>query len=93
MPGGCPDSRSRRVGSTPPLSARELDGLGCLAQGLSDKQLARVLGISDQTARTHRRNMLAKTAMPNVCALLYLAFNEGWLAWPVCAPGVHGCTD
>lgn len=67
--------------------------LGCLAQGLSDKQLARVLGISDQTARTHRRNMLGKTATANVCALLYLAFSEGWLAWPASATGVHDCTD
>lgn len=51
------------------------------------------MGISDQTARTHRRNMLSKTASANICALLYLAFSQGWLAWPEPAQGMHGCTD
>ncbi|NER59077.1 response regulator transcription factor [Pseudomonas sp. MAFF212428] len=93
MPGSSPHLQVGQERSATPLSAREQDVLGCLAQGLSDKQLARRLGISDQTARTHRRNMLGKTAMPNVCALLYLAFHQGWLAWPGAAAGVHGCTD
>jgi DNA-binding NarL/FixJ family response regulator len=75
------------------LSARERQVLGCLAQGLSDKQVARALAISDQTARTHRRNMLSKTASANVCALLYLAFTQGWLPWPVSAQGMHRCTE
>ncbi|WP_165957341.1 response regulator transcription factor [Pseudomonas sp. H9] len=66
--------------------------LSCLARGLSDKQAARVLGISDQTARTHRRNMLSKTASANICALVYLAFVQGWLPWPEPAQGMHGCT-
>ncbi|MEG1040750.1 LuxR C-terminal-related transcriptional regulator [Pseudomonas sp. NUPR-001] len=60
---------------------------------MSDKQAARALGISDQTARTHRRNMLSKTASTNICALLFLAFSQGWLAWPEPAQGMHGCTD
>ncbi|MFK0088031.1 response regulator transcription factor [Pseudomonas sp. NPDC090755] len=75
------------------MSAREQHVLGCLSQGLSDKQVARALGISDQTARTHRRNMLGKTATANVCALLYLAYREGWLPWPVQGAGVHECID
>ncbi|MDD2058765.1 helix-turn-helix domain-containing protein [Pseudomonas sp. GD03860] len=75
------------------MSAREQHVLGCLAQGLSDKQVARALGISDQTARTHRRNMLDKTATANVCALLHLAFTQGWLPWPCRDHGVQERTD
>jgi DNA-binding NarL/FixJ family response regulator len=61
------------------LSAREHDILQLIAQGLSDKQVARQLGISDLTARKHRTNMLRKTGAANVCALLYRAFLSGWL--------------
>lgn len=86
MPGASPDLERGQIRSTTPLSAREQRVLGCLAQGLSDKQVARTLGISDQTARTHRRNMLKKTATTNICALLYLAFVQGWLPLPAYFP-------
>lgn len=53
-----------------------------LLQGLSDKQVGRRLGISDQTARTHRSHLLRKVGASNVCALLYEAISEGWLLLP-----------
>ncbi|QCP49141.1 response regulator transcription factor [Trinickia violacea] len=62
-----------------PCSLREREVLKLLATGLSDKQIARELGISDMTARKHRSNLLRKTASPNVCALLYRAALSGWL--------------
>ncbi|PRA58096.1 LuxR family transcriptional regulator [Pseudomonas sp. MYb187] len=93
MPGLSPDLEAGQPRLPTPLSAREQHVLGCLAQGLSDKQIARALGISDQTARTHRRNMLDKTSTANVCALLYLAFTQGWLPWPSTARDMQGCTD
>lgn len=46
---------------------------------MSDKQVARELGISDLTARKHRSNLLRKTRSPNVCALLYTAAISGWI--------------
>jgi DNA-binding NarL/FixJ family response regulator len=49
---------------------------------MSDKQIARELGISDLTARKHRSNLLRKTCSPNVCALLYTAIASGWLDAP-----------
>ncbi|WP_166361926.1 response regulator transcription factor [Pseudomonas akapageensis] len=63
------------------MSSREHDVLHLLAQGLSDKQVARQLGISDLTARKHRTNMLRKTNARNLCALLYRAILSGWLAY------------
>ncbi|WP_427313386.1 response regulator transcription factor [Cupriavidus sp. H39] len=53
-----------------------------LGRGLSDKEIARALGISDQTARTHRARLLQKTGAGNVCALLFLCVRRGWLALP-----------
>ncbi|CAB3746276.1 hypothetical protein LMG29660_00152 [Burkholderia puraquae] len=56
---------------------------------MSDKQVARALGISDQTARKHRTHLLGKTASPNLCALLHTAVLSGWLnvPFPVAKPG------
>ncbi|WP_092307359.1 MULTISPECIES: LuxR C-terminal-related transcriptional regulator [Cupriavidus] len=53
-----------------------------LGRGLSDKEIARALGISDQTARTHRARLLQKAGAGNVCALLFLCVQQGWLELP-----------
>jgi DNA-binding NarL/FixJ family response regulator len=53
--------------------------LRLLGDGLTDKQIARLLGISDQTVRTHRANILKKANASNVCALLFVSFVSGWL--------------
>ncbi|NRO95084.1 hypothetical protein GWC77_03900 [Paraburkholderia sp. NMBU_R16] len=58
---------------------REREILRLLAAGLSDKQAARALSISDMTARKHRANLLRKTGAPNVCALIFMAAAAGWL--------------
>lgn len=60
------------------------------AHGLSDKQAARQLGISDLTVRKHRTNMQSKLAVANICALLYEAAAAGWLAVSGPAPGGQG---
>src|SRR5262249_31972705 len=46
-----------RVGA---LSRRRRDALEWLAEGRSNKQIARVLGISPRTVEIHRANMMAK---------------------------------
>jgi DNA-binding CsgD family transcriptional regulator len=43
------------------LTARESEVLACLAQGLSNKQVARLLGISIRTVTVHVSNLLRKT--------------------------------
>ena len=43
------------------LTARELEVLGCLAAGMSNKQVARELGISVRTVTVHVSNLLRKT--------------------------------
>ncbi len=43
-----------------PLTARELEVLACLARGLSNKEIAAELAITERTARTHVSNILGK---------------------------------
>ena len=44
----------------PSLSVREREVLGLLAQGLSNKELARALSLSENTVKTHLANLYAK---------------------------------
>ena len=48
------------LAETPMLSARERQILELLAQGLSNKQLARALSVSENTVKTHLGNLYAK---------------------------------
>jgi len=52
----------RLAGDEPPeLTAREVEVLTCLAAGMSNKQVARSLGISIRTVAVHVSNLLRKT--------------------------------
>jgi NarL family two-component system response regulator LiaR len=60
-----------------PLTARELEVLGLVAQGLSNREIAEQLDISLETARTHVNRILSKLHVANrVQATLY-ALREG----------------
>lgn len=86
---GAPE-RKATAAFGPPVSARELEVIQLLLQGFGDKEIGRRLGISDQTARTHRANLLRKVGAANVRALLYEAITNGWLAQPMPATARAG---
>ena len=80
------ESTNKKQLTNTKLSDRELQIVQLFAQGLSDKEVARKLGISDLTVRKHRSNMQSKLATSNICGLLYEAVANGWLALPLRAP-------
>jgi DNA-binding CsgD family transcriptional regulator/tetratricopeptide (TPR) repeat protein len=66
------ESRIRTLGSPAPgaglpdgLSPREVQILGLVAQGLSNRQVGRALSISEHTAANHVRSILRKTGCAN----------------------------
>ncbi|RFU21186.1 LuxR family transcriptional regulator [Geodermatophilus marinus] len=64
------------------LSARELEVLTLLAEGLSNHALARRLGISERTAAHHVEHVLAKCGAPSRAAAAVRAVQEGWRLLP-----------
>jgi LuxR family transcriptional regulator, maltose regulon positive regulatory protein len=56
-----------------PLSERELEVLSLAAHGLSNERLARRLFISENTVKTHLKNVFAKLGVRNRTAALFAA--------------------
>lgn len=53
-------SAARSSGGTVPLSPRELEVVGLLAEGLTDKQIAAQLGVSETTVKSYLRQSYEK---------------------------------
>lgn len=54
------------------LTDREREVLGQIAEGLSNKQIARVLGLSPRTVETHRANLFEKLQVDSLAQLVRL---------------------
>jgi DNA-binding CsgD family transcriptional regulator len=52
------------------LSAREMEVLGLIMQGLTNQEIADKLFISFETVRSHRKNILLKTGSKNTASLI-----------------------
>jgi DNA-binding NarL/FixJ family response regulator len=59
------------------LTNRETDVLRCLAQGLSNREIALELSISTRTVTTHVRNILDKTGLDNRTQVALYAVEHG----------------
>ena len=66
-------NNTRTVGNIFNLTSRELDILGALAKGSSNKVIARKFGISIRTVEAHRRNVREKTNAYNTKDLIRIA--------------------
>jgi DNA-binding NarL/FixJ family response regulator len=62
------------------LTARELQLLACLDEGLRFKQAARRLGISEATAKTHARHLFRKLGATSRAEAVHAARVRGLLA-------------
>ncbi|MEM5316387.1 LuxR C-terminal-related transcriptional regulator [Paraburkholderia sp. JHI869] len=58
-----PQSKPRREGEREPLSSRERNIVELIAQGQSNKEIARTLGITPETVKSHLKNIFAKLAV------------------------------
>ncbi len=52
------------------LSIREVEILGLIMQGYTTQYIADTLFLSYETVKTHRKNILHKSGMPNTAALI-----------------------
>ena len=62
-----------------PLTPREVEILDCVAKGNSNKEIARVLAISDQTVKNHITSILRKLAVNDRTQAVIYALRHGWI--------------
>jgi len=55
------------------LTAREIDIIRCMAEDLSNREIAERLFISERTVETHRKNIFRKTGMHSAMSLVEFA--------------------
>ena len=63
--------------ATPELTPRELEVLGLLAKGQSNKQIADILDFTEFTAKSHMRKILEKLGVENRTAAVTEAIQRG----------------
>jgi len=62
-----------------PLSAREMEVLSCVVQGMSNKEIAAILGISHQTVKNHVTSILRKFGVEDRTQAVVYALKRGWV--------------
>lgn len=65
-----------------PLSPRETQVLQLAAEGLTNKEIAYRLGISERTIQFHMNSIFNKTASQSRTEAVALALRNGWLPLP-----------
>ena len=64
----------------PELTAKEIEVLRYIAKGLTSKEIADELFLSQRTIETHRHNILKKLQLPNSARLISWAIQNGYLS-------------
>lgn len=62
-----------------PLSSREMEILKCITRGHSNKEIAKLLGISRQTVKNHMTSILRKLAVNDRTQAAVYALRRGWI--------------
>lgn len=62
-----------------PLSVRELEVLDCVAQGLSNKEVAAALFVTEQTVKNHITSVLRKVDVNDRVQAVLHAVRQGWI--------------
>ena len=66
----------------PSLTPREVDVVRLIAQGLRNKEIAVALGISEETAKVHVKNILSKLNVSDRAAVIPVAVRRGIIHLP-----------
>jgi DNA-binding NarL/FixJ family response regulator len=69
----------KNSGSVQPLSSREMEVLKYVARGMSNKEIALVLGISHQTVKNHVTSILRKIGVEDRTQAAIYALRRGWV--------------
>ena len=75
---GVPARRAGRDDYSP-LSPREIEILGFVSQGLSNKEIASILRISDQTVKNNITSILRKLQVNDRTQAVIYALRHGWI--------------
>src|SRR3954464_13665281 len=78
LPNAGEQKRVRQIDPCP-LSAREMEVLGSLAEGKVYKQIAHELDLSTSTVRTHLHNVYGKLGAVDRAQAVLVATDRGWL--------------
>ncbi len=62
-----------------PLSEREMEVLDCVVRGMSNKEIAGLLGISHQTVKNHVTSILRKFGVEDRTQAVVYALKRGWV--------------
>jgi DNA-binding NarL/FixJ family response regulator len=62
-----------------PLSEREMEVLECVVKGMSNKEIAGLLGISHQTVKNHVTAILRKFGVEDRTQAVVYALKHGWV--------------
>ena len=65
-----------------PLSPREVEILDNIAQGMTNKQVAYALSISEQTVKNHMSSILRKLSVNDRTQAVVYAMRQGWIKVP-----------
>ena len=65
-----------------PLSPREVEILDNIAQGMTNKEVAYTLAISEQTVKNHMSSILRKLSVNDRTQAVVYAMRQGWIKGP-----------
>jgi DNA-binding NarL/FixJ family response regulator len=74
-----PDSDTVIATGALPLSSREIEVLDCVAQGLSNKEIADALFVTEQTVKNHMTSVLRKLNVNDRVQAVLFAVKNGWI--------------
>lgn len=74
------NARETSTGHYVPLSPRELEILTCLTMGMSNKEIAAHLSISQQTVKNHMTSIMTKLNVSDRTQAALTALRNGWVS-------------